>query len=280
MNDTAWRFLTAVLERVPEARIVDVRLFPAIRQGGIESGLAVLAVEPPPAVVADDTLLASSTIAVEPGDALGVVGVVADVEVELAHPHADEPELIQVHADAPGPDDALIVDAPSPELAAGGLPVRAEHLDVDVAVDREATWEVASEGVVVEYESLAGYAEVSIPMEAADVVLADAAPIDGEETVALGDLLALPAPERPQEREPESRRRLEILCARYKLLVKGPDRGKWDLEIVHQADAPLDTLEKVIAGVVRRAGEEADPERYSRESLRAALDAPAWARSA
>lgn len=280
MNDTAWRFLTAVLERVPEARIVDVRLFPAIRQGGIESGLAVLAVEPPPAVVADDTLLASSTIAVEPGDALGVVGVVADVEVELAHPHADEPELIRVHADAPGPDDALVVDAPSPELAAGGLPVRAEHLDVDVAVDREATWEVASEGVVVEYESLAGYAEVSIPMEAADVVLADAAPIDGEETVALGDLLALPAPERPQEREPESRRRLEILCARYKLLVKGPDRGKWDLEIVHQADAPLDTLEKVIAGVVRRAGEEADPERYSRESLRAALDAPAWARSA
>ncbi len=48
MNDTTRRFLSAITERVPEGgRIVELRLFPAIRQGGIESGVAVVAVEPP-----------------------------------------------------------------------------------------------------------------------------------------------------------------------------------------------------------------------------------------
>ncbi|HPV77204.1 MAG TPA: hypothetical protein PLX31_20040, partial [Gemmatimonadaceae bacterium] len=52
MNDTTRRFLTAIVDRVPNGgRIVELRLFPAIRQGGIESGVAVVAVEPPEPVV-------------------------------------------------------------------------------------------------------------------------------------------------------------------------------------------------------------------------------------
>lgn len=71
--------------------------------------------------------------------------------------------------------------------------------------------------------------------------------------------------------------RLAILCASYKLTVKGVDRGKWEVEIVHHADAPLGTLDNVIRGVVRRSGDDAEPERFTRQSLRDYLDAPSWA---
>jgi hypothetical protein len=46
-DETRARFLTAIAAQLPLARIVEVHLFPAIRQGGMESGVAVVAVEPP-----------------------------------------------------------------------------------------------------------------------------------------------------------------------------------------------------------------------------------------
>ena len=46
-DETRARFLTAIAAQLPIARIVEVHLFPAIRQGGMESGVAVVAVEPP-----------------------------------------------------------------------------------------------------------------------------------------------------------------------------------------------------------------------------------------
>src|SRR5690348_14495021 len=48
LNETGERFLKAILERVPLERIVELHLFPAIRQGQIETGVAVVAAEPPP----------------------------------------------------------------------------------------------------------------------------------------------------------------------------------------------------------------------------------------
>ena len=44
-DETRARFLAAIAAQVPAERIVEVHLFPAIRQGGMESGVAVLAVE-------------------------------------------------------------------------------------------------------------------------------------------------------------------------------------------------------------------------------------------
>ena len=67
-----------------------------------------------------------------------------------------------------------------------------------------------------------------------------------------------------------------MLTARYRLVLKGPDRGKWEMEVTHEADAPLATLERVARGVAKRAGEESDPEHFSAHALRSALDAPAW----
>ena len=48
MNDTTRRFVHAILERLPAGEIVELRLFPAIRQGAIESAAAVIALEPAP----------------------------------------------------------------------------------------------------------------------------------------------------------------------------------------------------------------------------------------
>jgi hypothetical protein len=48
LNETGERFLKAILERVPVERVVELHLFPAIRQGQIETGVAVVAADPPP----------------------------------------------------------------------------------------------------------------------------------------------------------------------------------------------------------------------------------------
>jgi hypothetical protein len=56
MTETQERFLRAVLTRVPLDAVVELHLFPPIRRGTLETGVAVIAIEPPPvalAVVAD-----------------------------------------------------------------------------------------------------------------------------------------------------------------------------------------------------------------------------------
>ena len=45
-DETRARFLAAIAAQLPAERIAEVHLFPAIRQGGMESGVAVIAVEP------------------------------------------------------------------------------------------------------------------------------------------------------------------------------------------------------------------------------------------
>jgi len=68
--------------------------------------------------------------------------------------------------------------------------------------------------------------------------------------------------------------RFTIHTARYRLTLKGADRGKWEVDVVAEADAPLDALDAVVRGVQRRAGEGAEPDRLSTEAFRDALEAP------
>jgi hypothetical protein len=63
-----------------------------------------------------------------------------------------------------------------------------------------------------------------------------------------------------------------IYTARYRLVLKGPDRGKWESSVVAEADAPIITLEAVVRGVQRRAGDVDEPTRLAGEELREALD--------
>jgi hypothetical protein len=68
--------------------------------------------------------------------------------------------------------------------------------------------------------------------------------------------------------------RLTIHTARYRLTLKGIDRGKWEFDVVPQADAPLVTVDAVVRGVQRRAAAEADVERIGREELQALVASP------
>lgn len=127
LNETGERFLKAIVERVPAERIVELHLFPAIRQGQIETGVAVVAAEPPP----------------------------------------------------------------GPELALQAV-------------------------------------------------------------------------------------RLEVHTARYRLTRKGPERGKWEIEVKTQADAPLEAVETVVRGVQDRAGEAIEPTRLTGRELLALMSEAAW----
>jgi hypothetical protein len=74
--------------------------------------------------------------------------------------------------------------------------------------------------------------------------------------------------------EPLPVERHTVYTARYRLVQKGPDRGKWEASVVDEADAPLITVEMVVRGVQRRAGEASDTTRYSGAQIARALRMP------
>jgi hypothetical protein len=63
--------------------------------------------------------------------------------------------------------------------------------------------------------------------------------------------------------------RVVVYTGRYRLTLKGPDRGKWETNIVAEADAPLVTVDAVVRGVQRRAGDVDDPTRMAGDAARA-----------
>jgi hypothetical protein len=65
-----------------------------------------------------------------------------------------------------------------------------------------------------------------------------------------------------------------VYTARYRYVIKGPERGKWEADIKAEADAPLITVETVVRGVQRRAGEESEIVRYSGAQIAKALRLP------
>ncbi|HJQ20015.1 MAG TPA: hypothetical protein VJ867_06685 [Gemmatimonadaceae bacterium] len=68
--------------------------------------------------------------------------------------------------------------------------------------------------------------------------------------------------------------RLAVYTAKYRLTLKGPERGKWEFGIQVEADAPLVTVEKVVAGVQRRSGDAEEPAKLSGEEFRTLLPPP------
>ena len=59
-----------------------------------------------------------------------------------------------------------------------------------------------------------------------------------------------------------------VYSASYRLTLKGPERGKWEVDVTPEADAPLMTVEVVVQGVMKRAGEQFEPERLSASEFR------------
>ena len=62
--------------------------------------------------------------------------------------------------------------------------------------------------------------------------------------------------------------RYTVYTAKYRLVLKGAERGKWECTVVAEADAPLVTVETVVRGVQRRSGDEEGPERMSGDDAR------------
>jgi hypothetical protein len=143
LTETRERFLRAIVADVPAERVAEVHFFPPIKQGGVESGVAVVAAWP------------EVVVAVTPTD----------------------------HADAAEPD----------------------------------------------------------PVEAA-----------------------------PTNHSAE---RHVVYTARYRHTLKGPDRGKWETNVVAEADAPLVTVDAVVRGVQRRSGDVDDPTRMEGDDVRAFVQA-------
>lgn len=75
---------------------------------------------------------------------------------------------------------------------------------------------------------------------------------------------------------PPMNERHTVYTARYRLVLKGPERGRWESAVTAEADAPLAAVEAVVRGVLRRAGEEDDPERLTGEAFRQELAAEPW----
>jgi hypothetical protein len=70
-------------------------------------------------------------------------------------------------------------------------------------------------------------------------------------------------------REAEEQDRLAVYTARYRLVLKGPERGKWEFAMQADADAPLLTVDKVVQGVQRRSGDAEDPVKLTGEEFTA-----------
>lgn len=77
------------------------------------------------------------------------------------------------------------------------------------------------------------------------------------------------------EADAESTRHV-VFSARYRLTIKGSERGKWEVSVVPEADAPLVTVEAVVLGVQRRAGELSAAERLTADEVRSLLDEASW----
>lgn len=204
MTETQQRFLRAIAERVPKEDIVEIHLFPAIRQGGVETGVAVVA-ERPRTVVPDE----SSSNGHGPQE-------------------ADPPAV---------PDNGLAPTVEFPDATPETTAATVETTDAT-----PETLDATADSTVV--DRMMDEADVHVAVE------------DSERTAGV------------------TPHRLTVHTARYRLTLKGVDRGKWEVDVVAEADAPLAAVDAVVRGVQRRSGEGADPDRLSAEAFRNALEAP------
>lgn len=223
MTETQQRFLRAIAERVPMGQVVELHLFPPIRQGGVETGVAVVAEDPKRATPVDTPETAPVLVEPEPVIVAEADVVVADAAVDdvadAAAEQDDSPYAASASDDDADDFDEEDEDPDGDDDDVDDDDIDDDDLDLDDAEDDDV---------------LTGAAKSAARVAA----------------------------------------RLTIHTARYRLTLKGVDRGKWEVDVVAEADAPLAALDAVVRGVQRRAGEGAEPDRLSAEALRDALEAP------
>lgn len=246
VSEITEKFLRAVVAQIPLERIEELHLFSPLRQSGVETGIAVVAARVPVVapVVEMAPELALDDDAIEP--------------IELQS--ADSAELVDVESEADEVNDDIIADAESIEAdeAVEGITTE-EVVTEELATEEVASEEVASEEVAVDAEGA---------IETVDDVTSDAIVESSDASNIVASTESIPdAVITPILRH-------TVYTARYRLVQKGPERGKWESDVVAEADAPLVTVEMVVRGVQRRAGEESEILRYSAKQIAKALRMP------
>ncbi len=186
-SDARERFLMEIAAVVPKHRISEVYFFPPLRQGPMETGVAVIAAMP---VGASPVFAMAEATMAEAATAAAMVAATSAPVDELADGSTEPPAPIVI-ATEPSPDEQLIE----------GAKISSRHV---------------------------------------------------------------------------------VYSARYRWTRKGPERGKWECEVVAEADAPLLTVETVVQGVRQRANEPVEPEKLDGDTVRAVLAAAEkrWATTA
>ena len=77
------------------------------------------------------------------------------------------------------------------------------------------------------------------------------------------------APESGDEPAPELPQRYTVFSATYRHTLKGPERGRWEVAVKAEADAPLVTVDAVVRGVQRRAEDAEEVDRMTGDDIRA-----------
>ncbi|MBL0890892.1 MAG: hypothetical protein IBJ19_09785 [Gemmatimonadaceae bacterium] len=237
VSEVTERFLRAVIAEVPLELIEELHLFSPLRQGTVETGIAVLAARKAAPVVEE--------------------------QLELAE------EEQAAAADAP---EALTTEATDPE-AEEQQPAIAESPEAEGAEQQTA---IAAEAEAIEPEAGVAEAKGAEPAVEAPAVEAPAveAPAVEAPAVEATDVEAAEVPAAAVSPRPLSTQRHTVFTARYRYVIKGPERGKWEASLKAEADAPLITVETVVRGVQRRAGEESEIVRYTAAQIARALRVP------
>jgi hypothetical protein len=208
VSEVCERFLRAVMAEIPLSLLEELHLFSPLRQGTVETGIAVLAVRVPEVVAASE--LSAAGEPTEPELALEALA-----EAQPEEPLGDPADRVPV--------ETLVDEASDDEdISRAGAPIA------------DPTDDEQGEGEAVERVPLAP-------------------------TI------------RPV--------RHTVYTARYRYVIKGPERGKWESSLKAEADAPLVTVETVVRGVQRRAGEESEIIRYTAAQVAKILRVPVPAAS-
>jgi hypothetical protein len=255
VSEVVERFLKAVVAQVPVELIEELHLFSPLRQGTLETGIAVLAARVPVAVPGECNAEPELPFAAETAAPAGATDA-READVDSADAHVADAHVADAHM-----DDAHVADAHVDHADVADVGETAvQAAPVDVAAHNEqasALSVVAAEGDDDEVVSVADDERLDVMIGAsadesdeADAV-AEAAPVKAARPV-----------------------RHTVYTARYRYVIKGPERGKWESTVTAEADAPLITVETVVRGVQRRAGEESEIVRYNGAQIARALRVP------
>ena len=245
------RFLRAILDRVPLDRIEELHLFSPLRQGTIETGIAVVAAR---VIVMEE------------------VAVALPLELQLEGEASTAAEAAEKAKEAKDAEEAraaaeILEEEREPDVESS---VEVERDEIDG--DDVASEEVESEQLVTDHikhyaaHDNSPYADEPVQLKLRPAS-EDAEAKDADASIVLKPDLIAAVTQEPRVRH-------TVYTARYRLIVKGPERGKWEMDVVDEADAPLLAVETVVRGVQRRAGEDTATVRYDASQLARVLRMP------